>query len=273
MSDLASAYHTRISVLSSQSSLQIRPDPCVRITSNAVRHVAVCCTGLKRLHLSGIQDVNGEAVDTLARHCPRLSEIAFLDCGKVNEAALVNVLSLRFLSIDGSPALCALNCSAVDEEGRRNPSTFINTKGKLLLTRLTDALRGIASLFKQPIMNQQTLFVQWRNFKKKDKNLNDIMIWLEWILSHSLLRVAESNPHGMDDFWLRQGASMLLRFAKSSQEDVQERAATGLVSSPRMYCEHPVIKTFSSLRDPKLILTSSQASIQGRDYEITSQSI
>ncbi|KAG6492964.1 hypothetical protein ZIOFF_047935 [Zingiber officinale] len=233
----------------------------------------MCCTGLKRLRLSGIRDVNGEAANALARHCPRLSEIAFLDCGMIDEAALVNVVSLRFLSIASSrnihwataslswsslpnlvgldvsrtdvsasavlrlpsvtknlQALCALNCSAVDEEGRRNPSTFINTKEKLLLTQFTDVLGGIASFFKQPIMNERTMFVQWRNFKNKDKNLNDIMIWLEWILLHSLLRIAESNPHGMDDFWLRQGALMLLRLAKSSQEDVQERAATVLAT-------------------------------------------
>ncbi|KAG6496956.1 hypothetical protein ZIOFF_044836 [Zingiber officinale] len=50
--------------------------------------------------------------------------------------------------------------------------------------------------------------------------------------------------------------------------DIEER-----VSSPRMYCEHPVNKTLNSLRASKLILTGSQASIQGRDYEIASQSI
>ncbi|XP_074579832.1 protein ARABIDILLO 1 [Curcuma longa] len=254
-------------------SLQIGPDPCVRVTSDAIRHVAMCCTRLRRLRLSGIRDVNGEAINALVRHCPQLSEIAFLDCGKVDEAALENVVSLRFLSIAGSrniqwatassswgnlpnligldvsrtdvsanavsrllstsknlKVLCALNCSAVDEEGSRNPSTFINTKGKLLLTQFTDVLRGIISLFKGSVLNEQTIFVQWRNFQNEDKNLNDIMIWLEWILSHSLLRIAESNPHGMDDFWLRQGASMLLRLAKSSQEDVQERAATGLAT-------------------------------------------
>jgi len=58
----------------------------------------------------------------------------------------------------------------------------------------------------------------------------DTMTWLEWILSQSLLRIAESNPQGMDEFWLQQGTALLLRLLKSSQEDVQERAATALAT-------------------------------------------
>ncbi|GJM91475.1 hypothetical protein PR202_ga07850 [Eleusine coracana subsp. coracana] len=57
------------------------------------------------------------------------------------------------------------------------------------------------------------------------------MSWLEWSLSQSLLRIAECNPQGMDDFWLQQGTALLLSLVKSSQEDVQEeRAATTLAT-------------------------------------------
>ncbi|KAL4582894.1 hypothetical protein LXL04_007455 [Taraxacum kok-saghyz] len=66
--------------------------------------------------------------------------------------------------------------------------------------------------------------------KKKDENLDEIMNWFEWILSHSLLRIAESNPYGLDQFWLTQGADILLNLMQSFQEDVQERSATGLAT-------------------------------------------
>ncbi|KAL4569824.1 hypothetical protein LXL04_025468 [Taraxacum kok-saghyz] len=66
--------------------------------------------------------------------------------------------------------------------------------------------------------------------KKKDENLDEIMNWVEWILSHSLLRIAESNPYGLDQFWLTQGEDLLLNLMQSFQEDVQERSATGLAT-------------------------------------------
>jgi hypothetical protein len=56
-------------------------------------------------------------------------------------------------------------------------------------------------------------------------------IWLEWMLSHVLLRSAESpQQEGLDNFWVEQGASRLLSLMQSTQEDVQERAATGLAT-------------------------------------------
>ncbi|WOK98710.1 protein ARABIDILLO 1 isoform X2 [Canna indica] len=254
-------------------SLQIGPDPCVRVTSDAVRHIAICCTRLKRLRLSGIREVNAEAIYALARHCPQLTEIALLDCGTVDEAALERVASVRFLSVAGSKnlkwataslswsnlpnlvgvdvsrtdvsasavsrllsmtknlkVLCALNCSGLEDEASHTPTAFSNTKGKLLLTQFTNLFRVIASLFGGSSVKEHSIFVEWKNSQNEDKNLNDIMIWLEWILSNSLLRIAESNPHGMDEFWLRQGAPLLLSLVKSSQEDVQERAATALAT-------------------------------------------
>ncbi|CAI9787030.1 unnamed protein product [Fraxinus pennsylvanica] len=56
------------------------------------------------------------------------------------------------------------------------------------------------------------------------------MNWLEWILSHLLLRVSEGNRPGLDNFWLNQGSSLLLSFTHSAQEEVQERAATALAT-------------------------------------------
>ncbi|KAG1354394.1 Protein ARABIDILLO 1 [Cocos nucifera] len=254
-------------------SLQIAPDPCERITSDAIRHVAMCCTKLRRLRLSGIREVDGEAVGALARHCPQLEEIAFLDCGSIDETALGKVVSLRFLSVAGSrnlkwataslswsklpnligldisrtdvspsavsrllsmskslKVLCALNCVALEEEGSHSPMAFSNTRGKLLLALFNDIFKGIASLFKGFVVKERGIFGEWRSWQNKDRNLNDIMSWIEWILSQSLLRIAETNPHGIDEFWLRQGAALLLSLVKSSQEDVQERAATGLAT-------------------------------------------
>ncbi|XP_065016118.1 protein ARABIDILLO 1-like isoform X3 [Musa acuminata AAA Group] len=254
-------------------SLQIGPDPCMRITSDAVRHIAMCCTRLRRLRLSGIREVHGEAINALAKHCPQLAELAFLDCGLIDEGALEKVVSLRFLSVAGSrnlkwstaslswsnlpslvamdvsrtdvsasavlkllstsktlKVLCALNCAVFEEEWSYNSTACRKTKGKLLLAQFSNVFSGVASFFKGYgyVVREQSIFAEWRSLLNEDKNLSDIMSWLEWILSHSLLRVAESNPNGMDGFWLRQGAALLLSLVKSFQEDVQERAATGL---------------------------------------------
>ncbi|XP_073001622.1 protein ARABIDILLO 1-like isoform X1 [Typha latifolia] len=253
-------------------SLQIGPDPCERISSDAVRHVAMCCTWLQRLRLSGVREIDGEAIGSLARHCPRLEEVAFLDCGSIDEGALGKVESLRLLSVAGSrnvkwataslnwsklpnlvgldvsrtdvspsavsrfisqskslKVICAVSCMSLEEEEVHNPMAFRNSKEKLLLTVFTDISKGVASLFTGSPVDKQAVFDEF-NRKNKDKNLNVMMTWLEWILSQSLLRMAETNPPGMDDFWLRQGAALLLSLVKSSQEDVQERAATALAT-------------------------------------------
>jgi hypothetical protein len=76
------------------------------------------------------------------------------------------------------------------------------------------------------------VFLDWRTSKSNnDKGLDEIIPWLEWMLSHILLRSAESPQQGgLDNFWVEQGASLLLSLMQSSQEDVQERAATGLAT-------------------------------------------
>ncbi|RWR80626.1 protein ARABIDILLO 1-like protein isoform X1 [Cinnamomum micranthum f. kanehirae] len=251
-------------------SLQIGPDFCERITSDAIRVVALCCPKLKRLRLSGIRDVNGDAINALAKNCGQLVEIGFMDCGSVDGVALGNVASLRFVSVAGTrcvkwsvaslpwsklpnligvdvsrtdvsanavsklrsssqtlKVLCALNCPLLEDEG--NAASY-NAKGKLLLALFTDIFKGIGSLFADSEMKEREVFWVWRNSKRADKNLNEVMNWIEWVLSHSLLRIAETNPVGLDNFWLRQGAPLLLSLMQSLQEDVQERAATGLAT-------------------------------------------
>ncbi|KAI3693221.1 hypothetical protein L6452_33052 [Arctium lappa] len=252
-------------------SLQLGPDFCERVSSDAIVAIGFCCPNLRKLRLSGIRDVNGEAVNALAKHCANLSEIGFIDCLNIDEVALANVVSLRFLSVAGTTnvkwgsvgehwsklpnlkgldvsrtdvvpnvvvrffsslkslkILCAFNCSAIEED----TSVVIKSKshGKMLLSFFNDTFKEISPLFPDT-EKERDVFSDWRKeSKKKDENLDEIMTWLEWILSHSLLRIAESNPHGLDQFWLSQGADLLLNLMQSSQEDVQERAATGLAT-------------------------------------------
>jgi hypothetical protein len=98
-----------------------------------------------------------------------------------------------------------------------------------VLTITSDIFESVAELFPGKVVKEQGVFNEC-NWRGKSKALGEMMIWLEWILSQSLLRIAESNPYGMDNFWLQQGTSMLLSLVKSSQEDVQERAATTLAA-------------------------------------------
>ncbi|TVU31670.1 hypothetical protein EJB05_23368 [Eragrostis curvula] len=253
-------------------SLQIGPDHLERVSSDALRHVALCCSHLRLLRLSGLREADSDAVGALARYCPFLEDLALLDCGAVDESALADIKSLRFLSIAGcrnlkwatasafwaqlpsllaidvsrtdiSPSavsrlishsktlkvICTLNCTSVDEEQAHNPSAFSNSKGKLVLTIRSNIVQSIASLFHGVDVKEHGVFNPC-NWRHRDKMVDDIMSWLEWSLSHSLLRIAESNPQGMDDFWLQQGITLLLSLVKSSQEDVQERAATTLAT-------------------------------------------
>ncbi|KAK6920368.1 Armadillo [Dillenia turbinata] len=252
-------------------SLQLGPDICERISSDAIRAVALCCPKLRRLRISGVRVVDGDAITALSKHCPNLTDIGFIDCLNVDEMALGNVASIRFLSIAGTTnmkwglvshhwsklpnlialdvsrtdigpnavsrmlslsqklrVLCALNCPVLEEDA--NFVANYSNKNKVLLALFTDVFKGVASLFSNMTKKERTIFSDWRSLKKKDKSVDEIMGWLEWILSHSLLRIAESNQMGLDDFWLKQGAFLLLSLMQSSQEDVQERAATGLAT-------------------------------------------
>ncbi|KAE9592188.1 hypothetical protein Lal_00012965 [Lupinus albus] len=251
-------------------SLQLGPDFCERISSDAIKAVAHCCPRLNKIRLSGIRDINADAINALAKHCPKLTDIGFIDCLKVDEVALGNVSSLHFLSVAGTSGmkwgvvsnhwhkllnligldvsrtdigpfavarllassqnlriLCALDCPILEEDTSFSASRY---KNKLLISISTDIFKGLGYLFFDATYKGKNVFLDWRNSKKNDKELNEIIPWLEWMLSHTLLRSAESPQPGLNNFWVEQGAALLLSLMQSSQEDVQERAATGLAS-------------------------------------------
>lgn len=266
-------------------SLQLGPDFCEKITSDAIRVVALCCPRLKRLRLSGLRDVDGVAIGALVEHCRDLSELGFFDCMNVDETALGNAMSLRSLSVAGSrnikwtaasqlwvslpnlvaldvsrtditpdaafrllfseslKVLCALNCGSLDA------GVFLayNSKTKVLLARFTDIVKGIATLSQDShsapnlsamkrinnynnTSNNNIKISNVRNNRSGDNKSSEVKEWLEWVLSHALLRIAESSTPGLDSFWLKQGTPILLNLLGSSQEDVQERAATALAT-------------------------------------------
>nr|GLL34479.1 protein ARABIDILLO 1-like [Ipomoea trifida] len=252
-------------------SLQLGPDFCERISSSAIKAIAICCSRLCKLRLCGIRGVDGEAIISLAKHCKNLMDIGFIDCLNVDEIGIGQVLSLKFLSVAGTTnmkwnlalqhwselpnligldvsrtdiscgaiermfssskslkVLCALYCPALDKS-----PTFVshsNNKGKLLLTLVTDIFKEVASLFIGTINKERNIFLEWRQLSSKVRKPEEIMNWVEWIISHSLLRIAEVNPQGLDTFWLNQGAYLFLSLTQSAQEEVQERAATGLAT-------------------------------------------
>jgi hypothetical protein len=50
-------------------------------------------------------DVNADAINALSTYCPKLTDIGFIDCLSVDELALGNVQSVRFLSVAGTPSM------------------------------------------------------------------------------------------------------------------------------------------------------------------------
>ncbi|KAF8110799.1 hypothetical protein N665_0079s0111 [Sinapis alba] len=235
--------------------LELGPQSCERITNDAIKVVAICCPKLKKLRLSGMRVVNYEAILSLAKHCPQLSDIGFVDCFNINEEALGKVVSLRYLSVAGITrninwkfatesweklpnltgldvsrtnidhvavssllrssqslkVVCAVNCPFLQDDADFNPDRF---KGKLLIAMFNNALNGMASIFEE-------------NSKEMPK---ETTLWLECVLSRTLLLSAERNSLGLSSFWQSHGAKLFLRLMQSSQEDVQERAATGLAA-------------------------------------------
>ncbi|KAH9318480.1 hypothetical protein KI387_020249, partial [Taxus chinensis] len=250
--------------------LQLGPDFCDRITSDAIRVVALCCPKLMRLRLSGLRDVDGVAIRSLAEHCPDLADLVLLDCMSVDETALASVRSLKYLSVAGSRnikwptasqlwvnlpnlvaldvsrtditpgatfrvmfskslrVLCALNCGVLEDA-----SDFVAfSKTKVLLAKFTDMVKGMDTLFKDVSENlsarKHRIAFLWK--ERNARKSGELKEWLEWVLAHALLRIAESNTPGLDDFWLTHGTPVLLSLVRSSQEDVQERAATALAT-------------------------------------------
>ncbi|KAH7865745.1 hypothetical protein Vadar_010671 [Vaccinium darrowii] len=235
------------------------------ISSNAIIAIAISCPNLRKLRLSVIRDIDGHAINALAKHCLSLIEIAFVDCQYIDEVAVSNIVSLRFLSVAGTTrmdwglvsqhwtklpnlkgldvsrtnitgsvvsmllssseslkVLCAFHCPALEEDDDRG-----SPRGKLIIAFFTDILKNLSSLVEEITTKESNVFSDWRNMKKKYKNVDEVMTWVEWILSYSLLCIADY-PQSFDNFWLSQGVALPLNLLQSSQEDVQERAATVL---------------------------------------------
>ncbi|KAF9605919.1 hypothetical protein IFM89_020798 [Coptis chinensis] len=56
-------------------SLQLGPEFCERISSDAIKMVGLCCPKLRILRLSGVMDVGEDAINALAKNCKQLEEI------------------------------------------------------------------------------------------------------------------------------------------------------------------------------------------------------
>ncbi|MBA0644201.1 hypothetical protein Goklo_028393, partial [Gossypium klotzschianum] len=252
-------------------SVHFGPDACERISSDAIKALAYCCPRLRRLWMSGVKEINGDAINALAEHCRKLKDVGFVESDNIDEVALGNLNSVKFLSVAGTrnlkwgsaaqvlsrlpcmvcldisrtdvnlsaitrflsssqnlKVLCALNCPVF--EGEVDSNTMQSHKGRVLLTFLNGIFKGVTSLFADNSKNVTDVLQYWRRTKNRDKNLDEIVVWIEWVFSYSLLRIAENNLKELDDFWLTQGAAVLLSLLRSSQEEVQERAATAVAS-------------------------------------------
>ncbi|MBA0754768.1 hypothetical protein Gogos_021222 [Gossypium gossypioides] len=178
---------------------------------------------VKFLSVAGTRNLKwGSAAQVLSR----LPCLVCLDISRtdVNLSAITRFLS----SSQNLKVLCALNCPVF--EGEVDSNTMQSHKGKVLLTFLNDIFKGVTSLFADNSKNVTDVLQYWRRTKNRDKNLDEIVVWIEWVFSYSLLRIAENNLKELDDFWLTQGAAVLLSLLRSSQEEVQERAATAVAT-------------------------------------------
>ncbi|MBA0714532.1 hypothetical protein Golax_013499, partial [Gossypium laxum] len=226
-------------------SIHLGPDPCERISSDAIKAIAYCCPRLRRLWMSGVKEANGDAINALAKHCRQLMELGFVESDNIDEVALGNLSSLKFLSVAGTrnlkwgsvaqvwsrlpqlvgldvsrtdvnlsaitrflslsrnlKVLIALNCPVFEGEVDRN--TMHNNKGRILLTLFSDIVKGVASLFADNLESVTDVFQHWKEIRNGDKNLDEVV--------------------------LTQGAAVLLSLLQSSQEEVQERAATAVAT-------------------------------------------
>lgn len=251
--------------------LHFGPDVCDRISSDVIKTVAYCCPKLRRLWLSGVRELNGDAINALAKHCRQLVEVGFVDSGAVDETALGNLSFVQYLSIAGTrnlkwssaalawsnltslvgldtsrtdislssvmrllssstnlKVLIALNCPVFEAEA--GTSILYHHKGKIVLSLISEIFKGVASLFSDTTESNNDVFRNWRKLKVRDRISDEIVSWIERVLSHSLMRISENNPKEFDDFWLRQGATLLLSLMQSSQQEVQERAASAVAT-------------------------------------------
>lgn len=220
-----------------------------RLQLSGVREVsgdAINALAQECLHLVDVEFVDCEKVDAVA--LGNLGSVQYLSVAGARDlkwdsasqvwSKLPNLFGLdvsrtdinldagaRLFSLSQNlKVMLALNCPVFEAEVG-NSSTY-NQKGRLLFSLFGDIFEGLTLLSSDKIENKKELFSYLEKLKHKDKALDDIICWIERVLSHSLLRIAQNNPSAFDDFWLRQGSALLLCLMQSLQEIVQERAAT-----------------------------------------------
>ncbi|XP_010508233.1 PREDICTED: protein ARABIDILLO 1-like [Camelina sativa] len=194
---------------------------CLNIDEEALGKVV----SVRYLSVAGTSNIKWSIASNKWDKLPKLT------CLDVSRTDIGPSTVSRFLTSSQSlKVLCALNCHVLEED-----TSFISSnrfKGKVILALFTNVFDGLASIFAGYTKKPKEIFSYWRELMKttKHKAVDDIMLWSEWFISHTLLRTAECNPQGLDEFWLNQGAALLLTLMQSSQEDVQERSATGLAT-------------------------------------------
>ncbi|XP_013666712.2 protein ARABIDILLO 1 isoform X1 [Brassica napus] len=192
---------------------------CLSVDEDALGRVV----SLKYLSVAGTSNIKWSVASSKWDKLPKLIglDVSRTDVGP-------GAVSRLLTSSKSLKVLCAVNCSVLEED-----TSFMSSnrfKGKVLLALFTNVFEGVASLFADTSKKKpKEIFSYWRGLEDK-ASVDETMRWIEWIVSHTLLRTAESNPQGLDEFWLKQGAALLLTLMQSSQEDVQERSATGLAT-------------------------------------------
>ncbi|XP_076954591.1 protein ARABIDILLO 2-like [Bidens hawaiensis] len=258
-------------------SIELGPDFCDGITSEAIVAIALGCPWLKKLRLSGVQNVNSTAISSLANNCPQLQDVAFVNCLIIDGAALGKLVSLRFLSVAGT-ANIDWNLAGYSWGNLRNIEGLDVSRTDAVLAIVRRLFKSLNSLkllcaFNSPLIDVDAdlhatanrlgimmlgffndtfkdlsrmfpgTFSEWRNrLGKKDGNLDEFMSWVEWILSLALIHIAGwLNTDGFEEFRINQGVGLLLNLLQSSQEDVQEYAAIGLAAFMMVVDDVPMV--------------------------------
>ncbi|XP_074340258.1 protein ARABIDILLO 2-like [Apium graveolens] len=155
------------------------------------------------------------------------SKLPNLECLDISQTDFDADAVLKLLSSSQSlKVVCAFDFPDFQEDGRF--VAYRSNKDKLLITPSTDIFTSVASLFCNATVNERYVSSNWRTSNNKDQDLNEVMNWLEWILSLSLVRIAKRNAPDFNNFWLDQGVALSVCLAESLQEDVQEHAAMAL---------------------------------------------
>ncbi|XP_047326291.1 protein ARABIDILLO 2-like [Impatiens glandulifera] len=220
------------------------------INTCGIKAIGLCCPNLKKLWLRRVNYIRSEAIHTLASNCQRLIDVAFMDCSGVDFEALTNIVSLRFLNLAGSDklesdefieqlikfpnlialdvsrtkikssgiskllscshtlkVLCAIKCEALENDTNFNPTNVMGIELISMLTRIPISLSSLAL-----------------------NHADNVMAWIEQVLSHSIIKLIQSKPYDVGDFWDNQGAHLVTDLLKSSQDDVQEIAIRAIAN-------------------------------------------